>query len=198
MNEMIHDVLIQTLPMITIACVILITMRLYDIFVNKKKLIFYKEFMILSFIIYCMALFETVTFQDVTWSTSNFIPFKEILRYKMFSNLFIKNVIGNVFLFVPFGFFISYFLNITKQKVVFIMAIITSICIEVTQLMIGRVFDIDDIILNVSGAMLGFYIYLLFNHIANKFDIFKARWFNNLLALIALITMLIGGYICLI
>ena len=31
-----------------------------------------------------------VTFQDVSWSTSNFTPFKEIFRYEIGDRLFYK------------------------------------------------------------------------------------------------------------
>ena len=39
---------------------------------------------------------------------------------------------------------------------------LVSISIETTQLLIGRIFDIDDIILNIIGGMLGYLIYKTF------------------------------------
>ena len=41
-----------------------------------------------------------------------------------------------------------------------------SISIEVTQLVIGRVFDVDDILLNVFGGMIGFVLYRFIYKIA--------------------------------
>ncbi len=150
-------------PTILISSVIAISMRLFYLIKNKQKIIFYREFLALVFIIYVLCLFYVVTFQDVGWSTSNFIPFKEMFRYKLGSRLFIKNVLGNIIMFMPYGFFVSYYLNLKKPLSSFLMILLVSISIETTQLMIGRVFDIDDIILNVIGGMIGFYIYNFLN-----------------------------------
>lgn len=84
-------------------------MRITYILKYKVDFILYKELFSLLFVIYVMCLFYVVTFQDVSWSTSNFIPFKEIFRYEFGTKLFFKNVIGNMIMFVPFGFFVSYF-----------------------------------------------------------------------------------------
>ena len=89
-----------------------------------------------------MLLFHIVTFQDVTWSTSNFTPFKEIFRYTFGSRAFYKNVVGNMIMFMPYGF-VSYFISL-KPYLILLLSLIVSITIETTQL-IGRVFDIDDI-----------------------------------------------------
>ena len=66
-------------------------------------------------IIYILCLFQIVTVQDtVYWSTNNFIPFKEIFRYEFGSKVFIHNIIGNIILFIPFGFFVSSILKTKK------------------------------------------------------------------------------------
>ena len=148
----------QTWPTIVISMVILISMRLVYIIKNKEKIVLYREIMTLVFVIYVLCLFYVVTFQDVSWSTSNFVPFKEMLRYEFGSRLFIKNVIGNMLLFVPYGFFITYYLKLEKSYPALLLSLLISITIETTQLLIGRVFDIDDIILNIIGGTLGFYI----------------------------------------
>ena len=56
-------------------------------------------------------------------------------------------------------FFISFYLKLRKAPVAFTLSLIASSIIESIQLLIGRVFDIDDIILNVIGGMIGFYLY---------------------------------------
>ena len=50
----------------------------------------------------------------------------------------------------------------------FIIAIITSVVIEFTQLKIGRTFDVDDIILNLIGAFLGYIVYLFIDLLERK------------------------------
>jgi glycopeptide antibiotics resistance protein len=150
----------------------------------------------LIFVIYILCLFQVVTFQDdVSWASNNFIPFKEILRYNITSRLFIKNVLGNMILFAPFGFFTSYYLKVDKMHLPVVLTLVTSIAIEIVQMCIGRVFDVDDIILNLIGGILGFFIYDIIRVIASKLPKFcKSDWFLNLLS----IAMLIGFIILII
>ena len=158
-RETILDIFGQSWPLILICTTIIISMRIAYLLKHHKDLVLYKELIMLLFIIYIMCLFYVVTFQDVSWSTSNFIPFKEILRYEFGSRLFFLNVVGNMLMFCPYGFFIGYILKNKKVYTTIILGLITSVTIETTQLQIGRVFDIDDIILNVVGVVIGFYLY---------------------------------------
>ena len=70
-------------------------------------------------------------------------------------------------MFLPYGFFISYFLKLEKKKTIIYLSIIVSLAIEVTQLLIGRVFDIDDIILNICGGLCGYFLYRFLVSIKN-------------------------------
>lgn len=66
--------------MVLISCVVIASLRISYLIKNKKKFVIYKELLSLAFLIYIMCLFQVVTFQDdVSWSSNNFIPFKEIL-----------------------------------------------------------------------------------------------------------------------
>ncbi len=153
------EILGEVWPTILISSVIAISMRLVYLIKNKQKIILYRELLALIFIIYVLCLFYVVTFQDVGWSSSNFVPFKEMFRYSFGSKLFIKNVLGNIIMFIPYGFFVSYYLKLKKPLSAFLLILLVSASIETTQLLIGRVFDIDDIILNIIGGILGFLIY---------------------------------------
>ena len=62
-------------------------------------------------------------------------------------------------LFVPYGFFSSYYLKLDKKIVAFIIVSLLSISIEGVQLLIDRCFDIDDILLNIIGGMIGYFLY---------------------------------------
>lgn len=149
----------QVWPTVLISTVIAVSMRTAYLIKNKQKPIFYRELLNLIFIIYVLCLFYVVTFQDVGWSSSNFVPFKEMFRYDFGSRLFIKNVLGNIIMFAPYGFFVSYYLHLKKPLPLFLLILLVSASIETTQLLIGRVFDIDDIILNIIGGIIGFLIY---------------------------------------
>ena len=187
----IKNILANIWPMVLIITVILSTLRISYIIKNKEKFCFYKEVFSLGFIIYIIGLFYVVTFQDVSWSTSNFILFKEILRYEIFSSMFFKNVIGNMIMFIPYGFFVSYFLKIDKKRYIALFSLITSCTIEITQLIIGRVFDVDDILLNVIGGLIGYLLYKLIEKIRNKLPNFlKNDIFYNIFVII------IVGLIC--
>lgn len=155
------NILSNIWPMVVIFTSVLASFRIAYILKYEEKFILYREVLKLGFIIYIMSLFYVVTFQDVSWSTSNFIPFKEMFRYEPGSTMFLKNVVGNMIMFAPYGFFVSYFLKAEKKSTIICLSIIVSLTIEVTQLMIGRVFDVDDIMLNILGGLIGFYIYKL-------------------------------------
>ena len=89
-------------------------------------------------------------------------------------------------MFLPFGFFASYYLRAEKKVLPLLLTIIASISIEVVQLIIGRVFDVDDIILNIIGGLVGYYIYAVLREINNKFPkVFGNEWVRNILAMLA-------------
>ena len=189
MRNTIHDVVDFIWPMLLISTIIIVSFRIVYIIRNQEKLVLYKEILKLSFCLYILCLFQVVTFEyDVSWATNNFIPFKEILRYNITSSLFFKNVLGNMILFLPFGLFTSYYLKVDRLNLPLVLTIIASVSIEVVQLCIGRVFDVDDIILNVVGGLLGYYIYKLAKIIYEKLPRFcRSEWFLNVAALMALI-----------
>ena len=144
-RNVIFNVLKSIYPMMLVVLFIIVLIRIIYLIKSKKKFVFYKEIIYLGFAIYLMALFRVVTFQDINFSDFNIIPFKEILRYQFGSKLFFKNVIGNMVMFIPYGFFISYFLKENKIYTSFLLTLLVSITIELMQFKIGRVFDIDDI-----------------------------------------------------
>ena len=55
-------------------------------------------------------------------------------------------------------------------------------------MMIGRVFDVDDILLNLLGGIAGFYLYYLLDRIGNRLPrVLKSDIFLNILAIIILV-----------
>lgn len=99
--------------------------------------------------------------------TANFIPFKTIKMYiryydmpgiRSFSNLF-----GNIFIFVPMGILLPFVHRTSKNVWVMLLnALLLIVGIEVFQLFSNfGAFDVDDIILNVLGVLIGRWIYHL-------------------------------------
>ena len=190
----ISDVINMTWPMVLVSVVIVASIRICYLIKNRQHFTLYKELLTLSMIIYVLMLFQVVTSQDVvSWSSNNFIPFKEMLRYKFGSRLFIKNVVGNLALFLPYGFFAAYTLKCEKGKLILFLTILASLTIECVQMAIGRVFDVDDIILNVLGGLIGYLIYLLIDRIYNMLPkFFKTKFFLNIFAIILFVCAIVG------
>ncbi|MDD3187332.1 MAG: VanZ family protein [Bacilli bacterium] len=183
-KDTISEIFVDVWPMLLIFSVVLISLRLTYIFLLKKEFILYKELLSLFFIMYILLLFHVVTFQDVA-ASSNFTLFKEIFRYEFGSRLFFKNVVGNMVMFIPYGFFSSQLLKIKKPYIILILSFITSLTIEITQMYLGRVFDVDDILLNILGGTLGYLLYLLSFKVQEKLPKFlKNEIFYNILMIV--------------
>ena len=185
------EVLSFSWPIVAISVIVAITLRIAYFISNMKKPVIYEELFKLFFIIYIFFLFQVVTYRDIAFAGVNYVPFKEIFRYDIGSGLFYKNVFGNMLLFLPYGIFVSYIIDNKKFRYVFILALVASLSIEFTQLAIGRVFDIDDVILNVAGASLGYVLYRIFGKISDKIP----KVFKNEIVLDVLSILLIGGLI---
>ena len=100
----------------------------------------------------------------------NLVPFNEIKRYlynveTIGLNMVLINLLGNILLFLPFGFLLPSFWPEDEKKhpiAMFIIAMLFSAVVECLQFMTGvGSADVDDIILNTAGAMLGYFIYRL-------------------------------------
>ena len=196
--ETLDKTILNIWPQLTIFIVVLVVVRLAAIKNGGKKTTFHFEFLNLLFVIYILLLFELLTgTENATGSGFNLVPFSEILRYKIGSNLFIYNVIGNILLFVPFGYFVSRYCESKKISQIFLLSLITSITIEAMQLKIGRTFDIDDIILNVIGGIGGYYLYVALNAIRTHLPAFFQKDFiyNTICIIILAVIIFYVGHL---
>ena len=110
--------------MLTLFIVIMTVLKLSRVFINNDKFVFYKEFYNLLFIIYILLLYYLLLGTENASSGMNFTPFKEITRYSIGSKAFFYNVIGNIVLFIPFGYFVSDYLKAKKTHQILISSII--------------------------------------------------------------------------
>ena len=179
-------------PVIIIITVICCSLRIAYLIKNNQKFCFYKELFMLLFILYVVCLFKIVTLQDTNYGLSNWIPFKEIFRYEMGSQLFIKNIIGNILLFLPYGYFATDYLKSKKVWLICFLTLLVSLTIELVQMNIGRTFDIDDVILNTCGGMFGYFLFRLLENLKMKLPkIFKTDGFINFFVILILIIVII-------
>lgn len=168
-----YNLLTEIIPMMILFSIVAVVLRVVTNLYSHSKFDFYHDLKALVYTLYVFLLFVFVTTKDFQSYSNNFIPFKEIFRYSNISDpLFIWNIGGNICLFVPFGFIVADLINLKSGKHSFILSTLTvliiSLSIEVTQTYIGRSFDIDDIILNLLGGIIGYYIFRLFFWIFNK------------------------------
>lgn len=96
----------------------------------------------------------------------NLVPFKEILRFwtyreKLGMKAVILNLAGNIAAFMPCGFFLPIISRRSKKWYnTIIISFCFSLCVETIQLVfrVGS-FDVDDMILNTTGAAFGYLLY---------------------------------------
>jgi glycopeptide antibiotics resistance protein len=145
---------------------------------NKNKKVI-KRIISLGFLLYLMALcwFLFVSLGTTDRNTYfikreiHLIPFKNTYtsfkslhdiayivprnQFPYYQYLFIRNIIGNIVLLIPFGFMAPLlFQQLKTLKAIVVFSILFSFIVETIQyaLIIG-IFDIDDIIYNVVGSL---------------------------------------------
>ena len=196
MESAIRSVIKMSWPTLVIVLTIVVILRVtYIMTSDKRKFCLYEEIFEILFLAYLVLLFQLVTSQDLPGGGTNLMPFREILRYDVGTKAFYKQVFGNILLFIPLGYFATSYCKIKGLGTITLVSLLSSITIEVTQHYIGRTFDIDDIILNVVGGIVGFLIYTALNAIRNHMPKFLQRdWLYNLLSVLLLIALVLYAY----
>lgn len=108
-------------------------------------------------------------------SRANFIPFKTILYFLSGVErkaIAMENLLGNFIGFMPLGLLAPLvFEKIRSVKTMLIVSFLTSFGFELTQLITGLgVFDVDDLILNTAGGVIGYLAFTFFNRQSPALD----------------------------
>lgn len=176
-------------------CVMLfyLVLRIIYCLVNKSKLLWKKEIVPCIFALYIGALISilitrnmrmhlidesgaiylNVFLGDITARKFNLIPFKTIaeqISYLLNGNAEyspLTNLAGNLVLFLPMPILIKLSNKNIKGIFVILITLIVVVIFETMQYVTGRVADIDDVIFNMLGALIGLAFYCL---IAKKFE----------------------------
>jgi len=135
-----------------------------------------------AFLLYISILVYFLFFADMFGRTSsatnyryNLTPFKEIQRFIVYSGHLgvasvFTNLIGNVVAFIPFGIFLPILTN-NRLKIcqVTISTFALTLSIELIQLMsrVG-IFDVDDIILNTLGGIIGYLMFFVWKSVKER------------------------------
>lgn len=192
-SDAFREIVNNALPMLIIFVVVICTVRISYIRSTNQKIVLHDEIFNLLFIIYVLLLFELLTGTENSYGSGmNLMPFKEIMRYKIGSKMFIYNVLGNILIFMPFGYFISRYVKPKKVWPIILDAMITSVIVETVQLKIGRSFDIDDVMLNIVGAILGYFVYIALDAIYKHLPkILQKDFIYDVISLIILVVFIL-------
>lgn len=99
------------------------------------------------------------------------VPFRTIRRYMQIygDDLFLVNVVGNIVMFMPWGFGLVLLWS-RKQRLfsIILHALGLTLFIEFGQLFVGRSVDVDDVILNFLGSCIGAALYFLLRKLFPK------------------------------
>ncbi|WP_131040994.1 VanZ family protein, partial [Clostridioides difficile] len=140
------------------------------------------------FLVYILMIIRIILFRDVpiyaifkgTFRNVNLIPFYTIYQFIVDSNLdFMKatvNIIENIGIFIPMGIFLPIVCKNLNKKTIIIVIILVSLAFELTQYIFALgSSDIDDVILNSLGGIIGINIYINMNKLfPNDINRFKA------------------------
>lgn len=156
---------------------------------------FHGKYVKLIFFIYLLVVIRVIIFKypleqmreiASTWEkdvilegldTANFTLFKTIQMYIDYSYMLnsFENLVGNIVVFVPFGFLLPCVLKRGRNFLVMLLnAFLFVLGIEVFQLFSAfGAFDVDDILLNCLGAVLGYLLYLICETVKNWYHHMK-------------------------
>ena len=146
-----------------------------EIFMTIRKIPIKRNAIILIssiyFIFFISIVFFPIPYQLKGYDCEyNFIPFYSISKYLVDreTNSMVA-ILGNIILTIPWGILFEMLFNTSKKHIFWISTTAFLICIEITQHIINeligykyRCVDIDDFILNFTGALLGYILYILF------------------------------------
>jgi len=154
---------------------ILFVFRIYN-FIRQRKISVYNELLLLLIYIYSISVLY-ITVNPIilfdfgsTYKKISLVPFKGIIDILNEQGLKITliNVIGNFILFVPIGILMPIKYTTLTCRNIIVIALFSSTLIEILQYIFSdRVSDIDDIIINLSGAVIGYFLYKELKHRLN-------------------------------
>lgn len=172
---------IQVIPITLLVGILYIIFRFLKLKKNNSDINYKREILYLIFICYIVGLFNLVlvpiNFWNIIWYnifynfnenpfagifdfSYNFIPtIYKIIIGEYTPDSWVKAMIaGNFLMFIPMGILLSLCFENVNKKNIFKYAVLIPLAIEVLQLVVGRSFDIDDLVMNFLGIVIGYFI----------------------------------------
>lgn len=183
------ETFLDVIPITIIVGIIYVVYRVIKIKKNKLSVNYFYEIVKVIFVCYLTGLINLVLVPSNLWSyfwfyikngypagdslgwfsgSFNFVPslYKYLVKSELSIGTWVQDMlIGNVLMFIPMGILIPLVFKKTNIKNIFIISIFIPLSIEVLQPIVGRSFDIDDIIMNFIGIVIGYLIILIFRKI---------------------------------
>lgn len=186
-KKIISDMWGSIWPMVAFISIIAVTLRAAYVFRGSKKFVLHKEILSWLFIVYVLCLYYIMM-------RSNNIGINFMPLVGLFENI-TKNyefIIHNILIFLPLGFFSSYYLNNKKASMTFMISLIISALIEGMLYYLGRGFNIDIVILNIIGGFIGYLIYIGLMAIKGRLPKFmKSDTFINIILILLIILIVL-------
>lgn len=164
----------ELLSMIYPLLVILIPSIIYQIFIIKKKKIEKpsKKHLIWVYI-FLLYIFMSISVAGIgsVWDIGRYETIVRVNEINIipFASEGLMTYILNIIMFMPLGFLLPLLWEKMRDiKNVILTSFCFSLSLEVTQLFNRRNSDIDDLIMNVLGAIIGFIIYQIFKKVFRK------------------------------
>ena len=163
---------INMLPYICIVLPIYLVVRIIFIKIRALPINWLREMFLLVFTLYVAGLASQTILPDFDLGVdgfrvvvndthkTNIIPFKVL--FETYEQVFLQrniyyfliNFLGNIVMFVPIGLFLPLLWGLSGKKTL-LLGFASSLLIEICQLFLVRGTDIDDLILNTTGVLLG-------------------------------------------
>ncbi len=134
------------------------------------------------FLIYFLCLAEwygrTGTGEEYRYNLELFKEIRRFITYREQLGMFavFANLFGNILIFVPYGFFISMAAVRRGFFKTLFLSFGLSLCVETVQLFtrVGS-FDVDDILLNTAGGVLGYILFAICSAIRRRYHVRKRK-----------------------
>lgn len=152
---------IDTVSAIIVLLPIMLILR-YAIF---KQYSFKEVALIFVYAVYLSAVFSAVGIPTINGLIVdidfNFVPLIDIVNSPV---SYLKNTILNIILFVPLGFLLpTVWSEYRSGKKILFTGLGISLIIEILQIFTFRLTDVDDLITNTVGTILGYWLYSRFS-----------------------------------
>lgn len=172
---------IQAVPIACVVGLVFIIARILFLKAKKRNIVLTEEIIKMLFACYISGLLSLVVLPANFWlkvydgiflgwwgelgtffslGEINLVPaIVKILSGELVLGSWVKEMlVGNVLMFVPLGFFLPFITRKITLKNISLISVAVLLVVEVFQLVLERSFDVDDLICNFVGIIVGYLI----------------------------------------